>query len=142
MKTIHFILLLVVVIGCNEQVNDPTSLTPYERWRSKNLHNYSIEQVRFCFCDDGGEKMNIIIRSDTVFSVKRISDSTIIPSPTSRLFHSIDSLFGIIRNSKGDSLVVTYNAEYGFPEKLDINPQLNPVDGGVKYETSYFKPFQ
>ena len=48
----------------------------------------------------------------------------------------MDSLFAIIRNSKGHSLIVRYNVQYGYPEYLDVNLQVHPVDGGYLYETS------
>jgi len=80
--------------------------------------------------------MKITVRSDSIFSVMRLSDSAIIPFPTSKQYLPVDSLFGIIRNSKTDSLIVTYDAMYGYPNSLDINPQLHPVDGGVLFETS------
>ncbi len=77
--------------------------------------------------------MQVTVRADTVASVIRLSDSTM-------LSHSgcisVDSLFGIIRNPRGDSLVVPYDATYGYPEYLDVNPQLHPVDVGVLFGTS------
>jgi hypothetical protein len=45
-------------------------------------------------------------------------------------------MFAIIRMSTTGSVVVTYNATYGYPETLDINPQLHSIDGGVLYVTS------
>ena len=125
-----------ILISCEELTDIPFSATSYDLWRSFNLHDYTIEQVRYCFCPDAGEKIKVTVRSDSVYSVMRLSDSAIIPYPTSKLYLSIDSLFGIIKNSKGDSLVVTYDSKYGYPNKLDINPQLHPIDGGVMYETS------
>ena len=125
-----------ILISCDELIDIPFSATSYDLWRSFNLHDYTIEQVRYCFCPDAGEKVKVTVRSDSVYSVMRLSDSAIIPYPTSKLYLSIDSLFGIIQNSKGDSLVVTYDSKYGYPNKLDINPQLHPVDGGVVYETT------
>lgn len=77
--------------------------------------------------------MQVTVHADTVASVMRLSDSSTVPYS---LCASVDSLFGMIRNSSGDSLVVRYNADYGYPEYLDINPQLHPSDGGVLYETS------
>jgi hypothetical protein len=128
--------ILLVFISCEELTNIPFSATSYDLWRSFNLHDYTIEQVRYCFCPDAGEKVKVTVRSDSVYSVMRLSDSAIIPYPTSKLYLSVDSLFGVIQNSKNDSLVVTYDSKYGYPNKLDINPQLHPVDGGVMYETS------
>ena len=139
-RAISAIILLFVLNGCNEQTNDPASIDPYEQWRSYKLHDYTIEQIRVCYCATGGDKMTVTVRSDTVFSVVRISDSTVVPYPTSKLYFSVDSLFGIIQHPKGDSLVIVYNAQYGFPEKLDINPQEHPVDGGVLYETNNLQP--
>ena len=135
MKTIVLIfLVLLFSTSCKkEQTLEPVNQTPYELWRSKNLHNYSISQIRSCFCPDAGEIVRITVRSDTIFSVVKLSDTTIVTSP---VYFTVDSLFGIIKNSKTDSLVIRYNAIYGFPEYLDINPQWHPMDGGVLYETS------
>jgi Family of unknown function (DUF6174) len=129
------ILFIILPLACNEQLNAPSPDTPYELWHSYNLHNYTIEQIRSCFCVNGGESMKVTFLDDTVFSVIKISDSTEIPYPYSKQYLTIDSLFGIINNSN-DSLIITYDAHYGYPNKLDINPQLHPVDGGVMFETS------
>ena len=80
--------------------------------------------------------MRITIRSDSLAQVKRLSDSPVLSYPGYTWYLTVDSLFGIIRNSKTDSLVISYNSRYGYPERLDITPQLHPVDGGVLYETS------
>jgi len=133
---IQYVFTLLVLLGCREETTGPVSSTPYEIWRSYNLHNYTIEQVRECECINGNVRMLVTVQSDTVCSVMKVSDSTFIPYPTSKIYLSIDSLFGIIRHSKTDSLVYMFHAEYGYPEKLDINPQLHPIDGGVLYKTS------
>ena len=139
------VLLLAMVIAAtgfsckeNSAVTDgqPLPADPYERWNSYNLHNYTFDQLRACFCIDGGEKMRVTVRSDTVVKVVRLSDSSEVQYPRLAFYFTIDSLFGIIRHSTADSLVIVYNSQYGYPEQLDINPQLHPVDGGVLYETS------
>jgi hypothetical protein len=134
-------ILSSLIISCEEVTDLPSPFSSHEQWHSYNIHNYSIEQVRSCFCVNGGERMKVTVRSDTVFQVMRISDSAIIPYPASKQYLTIDSLFGIINNSKTDSLIVEYNSKYGYPNKVDINPQLHPVDGGVKYETSNLQIF-
>jgi len=80
--------------------------------------------------------MIVTVRADTVASVQRLSDGTQLPQAASKPYLTVDSLFGLIRYAHGDSLVIRYNPHYGYPEQLDINPQLHPVDGGVLYETS------
>ncbi|MCX6151100.1 MAG: DUF6174 domain-containing protein [Ignavibacteriales bacterium] len=134
-RTLRFAILMLILFGCKEKSTEPVPITPFEQWRSFNIHNYTIEQTRSCFCFYGGERMRITVQSDTVSSVMKLSDSTIILYPASKNFLSIDSLFGIIQNSRTDSLVVIYNLKYDYPEKLDINPQLHPVDGGELYES-------
>jgi len=130
-------LIMVVLLFCiscrKEQVSEPVQVTPYQFWRSQNLHSYSINQRRSCFCPDGGEVVRITVRSDTISSIIRVSDTSVVTNP---FYLTVDSLFGIIRNCETDSLVVRYNKQYGYPEYLDMNPQLHPVDGGVLYETS------
>lgn len=134
---IRISLIFLVLLYCTscqkEQVTEPDTKTPYELWRSKNIHDYSIDQVRSCFCPDAGQPVRITVRSDTIFNIINISDNSLITSP---YYLTIDSLFGIIKNSENDSLVIKYDSIYGFPEYLDINPQLHPVDGGVLYKTS------
>ncbi len=129
-------ILLISLLGCREQASQPVALDPYERWRSYNLHNYTIDQVRVCFCGEGGQTMRITVRSDTVTLVTRLSDTTKVSPPASTWYLTVDSLFGIIRNPKTDSLVIAYNSTYGYPEKLDINPQQHPIDGGVLIQNS------
>ena len=131
------LLALTAFTSCTRDgVTESAAQNAYELWRSKNIHDYSIDQMRSCFCPDAGQLVRITVRSDTIYSVIRISDNTVLSNP---FFFTVDSLFGIINNSKTDSLVIRYNKDYGFPEFLDINPQQHPYDGGVLYETSNLK---
>jgi hypothetical protein len=135
MKTIIMLgLTLACFLGCKkEQSSQPVQQTPYEKWQAQNFYNYTIDQKRSCFCPYGGELVRIKVRSDTIYQVIRVSDTSAVTYP---FYLTIDSLFGIIRNSKTDSLVIRYNNQYGYPEYLDVNPQLHPIDGGFLYETS------
>jgi hypothetical protein len=136
-KMKNIFLLGIFIVCCaackEEQATQPVQQTPYDQWRSINLHNYSIDQTRSCFCLHGGELMRVTVRSDTIAGVIRISDNSVVTFP---YYVSIDSLFGIIRTSTADSLFIRYNAQFGYPEYLDVNPQLHPVDGGFLIETS------
>ena len=84
--------------------------------------------------------MEVTVHSDSVYSVMNLSDSTMLPESMLRSFHSVDSLFGMITKHQDDSLRVSYNVLYGFPDTLDIDPQLHPVDGGILYVTSNLRP--
>lgn len=122
--------------GCKDNSSGPIYFSQYELWCSYNIHDYTIDQIRYCYCINGGKKMRVAVQSDTIFSVTKISDSSIIPFPYSRQYLTIDSLFGIIQNSRFDSIVVTYAPKFGYPVKVDINPQMHPTDGGIMYLSS------
>jgi hypothetical protein len=133
-KVLLLICLLVCFISCKkEDVTQPSS-DPFEKWASYNIHNYSVDQTRSCFCINGGEKIRLVIKSDTIYSATKLSDGTILLPGSYSVYRSVTSLFGYIKSSK-DSMVIRYNEKYGYPEYLDINPQLHPVDGGALYET-------
>jgi hypothetical protein len=115
----------------------PNEPSPYEKWRSRHLPNYIIDQQRSCFCPHGGEVMRLTVRADTISQVLRISDGAIIDYP---YYVTVDSLFGLIKALKDDSLVVRYNKQYGYPEFLDVNPQQHPYDGGFTFITTNLQP--
>jgi hypothetical protein len=133
---LEMVILAFCLLACEEQSSQAPPLDPYDLWRSQNLHDYTIDQIRFCYCPDGAQAMRITVRSDTIALVMRPSDMTPVPYPESTWYLTVDSPFGIIHYSKTDSLVVVYNSQYGYPETLDINPQLHPRDGGVLCQTS------
>jgi hypothetical protein len=127
-------MLFICSLSCQkEEGSQPLTQAPYQKWQSFNLHDYTIDQIRSCFCPHAGELVRITVRHDTVAQVTRLSDTTAVTYP---FYRSIDSLFAIILNPGGDSLVVRYNDQYGYPEFLDVNPQSHPVDGGYLFETS------
>ena len=129
-------MVFVLCIGCSEQSTKPPITDPYAKWKSFTLNDYTIDQVHMCRCVNGGELMRITVRADTIAQVFRLSDSSIVKAPSASAYLTIDSLFSIARNPGKDSLVIRYNAKYGYPEFLDINPQQHPYDGGVLIERS------
>jgi len=130
-RTFRIGVLVLFLFGCMDQ-----GLDPYERWRFYDPRDYTIDQVRMCFCQLAGQTVRISVRADTIASVVNLSDGSEVSDPMARSFLTVDSMFGIIRNTGTDSLVMTFNETYGYPDMLDINPQLHPVDGGVLYRTS------
>jgi len=130
-STFRMGVLVLFLFGCKDQGFDP-----FARWRSYDPPDYTIDQVRMCFCQLAGQTVRISVRADTIASVVNLSDGSEVPNQIARWFLTVDSMFGVIRNTSRDSLVITFNEIYGYPEMLDINPQLHPVDGGVLYRTS------
>ena len=133
-KYFHVCLILFSsFLACKKSPStQPVVQGPLELWRSLSLHDYTVDQRRWCFCPHAGETVRIGVRSDTIAGIMRLSDTTAVTYP---FFLPVDSLFAIIDRSTTDSLVVRYNAQYGYPEFLDVNPQAHAYDGGYTVET-------
>jgi len=131
-----FCICLLFFFGCKDKSTEPNINEPFERWKSFNLHDYTIDQTRMCFCPEAGEVMRITVRSDTIAAIYSVSQNAPIEFSISKYYRTVNSLFSLIQNIHRDSIVVTYNSVYGFPEMLDVYPQLHPVDGGVLFQTS------
>lgn len=133
-KIFLLILVLILFVSCGkDNISEQNPETPYELWKSLDIHNYTIDQSYMCFCVGAGELVRVTVNSDTVFSANQISDDELL-KPSN--FLSVNQLFKIIENNENDSLVIKYNSQFGYPEFLDVNPQQHPVDGGILYETS------
>lgn len=147
MRLILLMTALFIASGCKKEqaVVQPVEINtlntynltpPYVKWTSYGYHNYTIDQIRQCFCPNGTEKMRVVVRDDTVTSVVRLSDNKELSYFEARYYMPVDSLFKKVLNPGQDSIVVSFNQKFGYPEMLDINPQLHPQDGGVLFYTS------
>jgi hypothetical protein len=69
----NIILLGIFIVCCaackKEETSQPVPQTPYAQWRSQNLHDYTVDQSRTCFCPHGSELVRITVRSDTIAGV-------------------------------------------------------------------------
>jgi hypothetical protein len=126
------VILAILLLSCNHATK-PAYQYPYEQWRSLNLHDYTIDQSRECYCIGAGVTVRLTVRADTIANVTKLSGTD---TMFSQYYCTVDSLFAFIRRVSPDSLVVKYNSQYGYPEHLDLYPQMHPVDGGEVYETS------
>lgn len=132
--------LVLSLVGCITDQTLAPPIDPLEKWNALGVHNYTIDQVRVCFCGTSGDTVRLTIKADTIFSGTRLANGAAVTGPTLHSYRSITELFTILKTTHPDSVVVSYNAESGYPEALDLYPQLHPVDGGVTYLTSRFLP--
>lgn len=131
-----FLLGIVAVLcsSCSKAgITQPDFQTAYQKWQSNSPSNYTIVQELYCNCADAMQPMLVTVQADTIASVMKISDSTMVLNSGCV---TIDSLFSLIQNPKGDSITATYSTVYGYPEDVQVNPQLLPSHGGVRYITS------
>jgi hypothetical protein len=136
MRLLLCLIIAAIFIPACDSIAPDNATGAYDIWRAAGIHNYTVDQMRSCFCPEGGETIRITVRSDSIISVVRIADNSEVPLPLRSAYLTIDSLFGIIRSPHNDSIAVLYNPRLGYPERLDVNPQLHPVDGGFLIVTS------
>lgn len=131
------ILLGIVAVSCSAcskaGITQPDFKSAYAKWQFNSPSNYTVVQELTCNCPDAGQPMLVTVQADTVASVMRISDSTMVLNSGCV---TIDSLFSLIQNPKGATIVASYSSVYGYPEDVQVNPALLPSSGGVRYVTS------
>jgi hypothetical protein len=101
------------------------------KWESKGINNYRIKLKETCNCMMNGTYL-IIVKNNIVDTV--MPDTNLFPEINRNQYDhvtTIDSLFKFIQYSITDNaekLIVVYNEEWGYPEKIEIDMNLNYKD--------------
>jgi hypothetical protein len=110
-------------------------------WEKLNIDNYQFNLKSGCQCIMSGE-YKVIVKK---FIVDTVIPDTSIFAPISRVEYphvlTISSLFNEIQNAingKAEKLSVTYNRDYGYPEKIDIDYSSNWIDDEYAYAIDGF----
>src|SRR5437867_75094 len=69
---------LPLLSSCHNSVDPDFSqiADPYARWKAYKYSNYSIEQVRGCFCSNGGVTVRVIVKSNAITDVINLSTAS------------------------------------------------------------------
>lgn len=98
------------------------------KWKVSAPAHYQYKQTQSCFCPL--TYYQIEAEGGTV--IKETSSPGAVETPPARLQrHSIDSLFALIKKSQDDNvdrLHVTYDARFGFPIEVHVDPMAQAVD--------------
>lgn len=111
------------------------------KWESKDINNYQIKLKETCNCMMNGT-YSIVVKNDIVDTV--IPDTNIFSEISKDQYGhvtTIDSLFKFIEYSITDNaekLLVIYNKENGYPEKIEIDMNLNAKDDEYYIEIKEF----
>jgi hypothetical protein len=101
------------------------------KWESKGINNYCIKLEESCNCMMNGTYL-IVVKNNIVDTV--MPDTNLFPEINKNQYDhvtTIDSIFKFIQYSITDNaerLIVVYNEEYGYPEKVEIDMNLNYMD--------------
>ena len=112
---------------------------PEQRWNAYVMADYSILQSRTCFCVDGGKKFLITVRSGRIAGIVDPADGSVLAQDRWGAFMTIPDLFALVRSidtTKVASLLVSYDARYGYPVRVFVDPSAHIADEEYGFETA------
>ena len=145
MKILFIILQIgLFFISCNE-FNNPLS--------DLNQYDYSIDQVRKCFCPNAERKVKIFVKDDLIEDVINTTDETRLPENEWNQYKTIKGLFEEIAkvDTTYNNLIVTYDSDYNYPRFVSISPKpikindtliVRIMDADISYSTDNYKKYK
>jgi Family of unknown function (DUF6174) len=133
----RILLLLMLVVACSSP-----SLTLEGRtlWTSKNLSSYGYTLKRSCFCgEDVTRPMRLEVRNGKLGSAVYIDSGVNVPEQFRPGTFKIEAFFDLIdatRNNGGTVDGLHFDATFGYPTQMNLNPILNATDGEISYMIS------
>ncbi len=135
----------VISLSCTEGdvAPDYSSIAdPKARWEAYGFTNYTIDQILDCFCPYGGIPIRVVVRNNQVFNVSQAGNGLRLPAAYWGQFRTIDGLFEAVEEVNPDSVsvfTVTYDAKYGYPTVIYVDPSAMIADEEYGYRTSNFE---
>lgn len=148
MKHFHgYIPLIAAILSvfpcCSDFGESPeTSISfQHDRWKSFDLHSYSVIQLRGCFCP-GPHMVSILVVRDTIADVINLSDSSEVLPGQWLPWHTIDGLFQLAEATKAGNpyrFTARFDPTYAYPTYLYVDPS-GAVDDEFSYTTTSLIP--
>ena len=130
-------LALSTVPGCDALTGASPAPTPpttldeaRSRWEARGFTDYCYRFERSCFCSPSHLSATVMVRRDTVAALHDVRANGTPIEETEDAFdremaRSIEQLFALIEAADRttiDSVAVTYDAQYGHPTMLHVDP--------------------
>ena len=138
-SVLRLTLVAALITGCREPTNTGAQLTAaLDRWERRGAGSYSVTVARYCECLPEWTGPVVVTVDAGIVSRHYERTGEPVPEQHAGYFPTIEGLFAIIEEARRDrrQLVVRYDRTYGYPRRIDIDPELQPVDGGVTYVAS------
>ncbi len=140
------ILALSVVPGC-ALVKDPLQQDldrARAKWEKANIDTYEYHLRVLCFCPPNVTFPVIIkVQNGVNLSVEYAQEPKEVTNNFFKPVDTIDKLFDVIQKAiddEADTLVVEYDATYGYPLKIQIDPITDAIDEEIAYFVEAFIP--
>jgi len=135
----------VLSLSCSEGGLEPdysSIADPKARWQAYGFTDYTIEQILDCFCAYGGIPIKVVVRNSQVFNIFQAGNGLRLPDAYWGQFRTIDGLFDEVAAVDPDSVsvfTVMYDAKYGFPTVIYVDPSDSLADEEYGFRTSNFE---
>ena len=115
-----------------------------DKWERSGIDDYEYHLRVLCFCPPNNTFPVIIkVQNGVNLSVEYAQEPKEVTNDFFKPLDTIDKLFGIIQNAidtGADSLIVEYDATYGYPKSIEIDPITNAIDEEISYFIEAFFP--
>ena len=144
LKQLFTFVFVLLLMGCFHTDDDSKQLTLDRNmsiWNKANISDYQYTFRRSCFCFSE-EDVVIIVKAKVITEAFYSPSGVYLGENELDRLHTIPKLFGIVQeaiDSNAASLNVTYNSEFGYPEKIDIDRIKEAVDDEVVYYAIEFQ---
>lgn len=153
---IYMLAIVLLLSACSSLFNDneenATLDSSLNKWGQENYSHYAFIVDRSCFCPGGFYPAMVVVEADTVSTALDPNTNKPIPIDSltggadksySNFYPTIDDLFELIEDARqqdADILEVTYNDEFGYPEKIVIDYSTAMADEEISYTISGYSP--
>jgi hypothetical protein len=113
-----------------------------ERWEASGIRDYRLTVGRLCFClEQAATRVIVEVRNGAVASRTYLDSGAVVEPQWTALYPGVPGLFRVIEDAirNGSQLEVRYHSALGYPQSIEIDEDLRPVDGGVSYAVSAFQ---
>lgn len=147
MKKILLLVLALLLAACSATSEYDQNL---KKWQEANIDHYRFDLFIGCFCPFRDVMpLTIEVQNGEVISITQV-DGVVVTAddPSYELFipaANMDALFAMLEadlNGDADEVLVTYDANYGFPTSISIDQIKEAVDDEVYYQVENFEVLQ
>jgi hypothetical protein len=118
----------------------------YELWKSKHMTNYSLDIRIRVFIPGSANLIHVEVRNSNVLKyTQETNPYASLPGWIIDGYDTIDKLFERIKTAydeKADTITMSYDAEFGFPEYAEVNPESAVFDEEWGFTVTNFTPLE
>jgi hypothetical protein len=143
-------LSLLTLAACSGSDEDQQSRNELEHaeqtWANAAIHDYQYTLTLACFCGSGPTQAapgtySVVVSDDVVESAFDTGSGEYLSDDQAASLPTIDALFDRIEDAyddDADHVDVSYDAVYGFPVDLAIDPIAGAIDDEIEYHVRDF----